>query len=216
MNYLYRAAPFALLVAALTAGLEAQQLPAEKPLAPQQPAAAAPTPPVPGTVQCPAPTPPATLPARSFNAPVGMLLQPVLSSKVDDFEKFLAYVQDAVAKSTDATVRKQAQGWKIYKMTETGPNGDVLFAFLFDPAVPCVDYAFMPILSAAVPDSAKLTEIFNLYTSSVRVGPYLMNFVPAGIPAAPTAAGSSAKPSPSEKPQAPPRPLDANPVSPPK
>jgi len=216
VNYIYRAAPFALLVAALTAGLAAQQLPTEKPPVPQQPAAAAPTPPVPGTVQCPAPTPPATLPARSFNAPVGMLLQPVLSSKVEDFKTFLAYVVDAVAKTTDATVRKQAQGWKIYQMAETGPNGDVLFAFVFDPAVPCVDYAFGPILNGAIPDGAKLTEIFSLYTSSVRGGPYLMNLVPVTIASPPVEAGSSTAPSAKEKPQEPPRPLDANPISPPK
>ena len=204
MIYLRRAVPVA-LVAALAVGVEAQQLPAEKPPAPQP--AAAPVP-IPGTVQCPAPTPPATLPVRSFSAPVGMLLQPVQSSKVDVFEKFLAYVQDAVAKTTDATVKKQAQGWKTYRLAETGPNGDVLFAFVFDPAVPCVDYAFAPILSGLIPDAAKLTEIFALYTSSVRGGPYLMNLIPATISSVPPATGPSA----SEKPQAPPRPLDANPV----
>ena len=214
---LRRAATVALLAgAALTAALEAQQLPAEKPPTPQPAPAVAPAPPVPGTVQCPAPPPPATLPARSFNAPVGMLLQPVQPSKVADFQKFLAYVQDAVAKSTDATVRKQALGWKIYQLAETGPNGDVLFAFLFDPAVPCVDYAFAPILGALIPDAAKLSEVFSLYTSSVRGGPYLMNLVPYTISGVPPATGAEAKPSANEKPQVPPRPLDANPVQLPK
>ena len=213
MIYLRRAVSVALVVTALTSGLEAQQLPAEKPPAPQPAAAAAP---IPGTVQCPAPTPPATSPARSFSAPVGMLLQPVQSSKVGEFQKFLAYVQDAVAKTTDATVRKQAQGWKTYQLAETGPNGDVLFAFVFDPAVPCVDYAFAPILSALIPDAAKLAEIFALYTSSVRGGPYLMNLIPTTISSVPPAAGTSSGPSSSEKPQAPPRPPDANPVQLPK
>ena len=118
------------------------------------------------------------MPPRSFNAPVGLLLQPVLSTKVEDFEKFLGSVRDALASSTDETIQKQAKGWRAFKISETGPNGDVLFAFLFDPAVPCVDYALAPILAAAIPDAAKATEIWNLYKGSVRGGGTLMNLVP--------------------------------------
>ena len=105
-------------------------------------------------------------------------MQPVQATRVADFEKFLGYVRDALATTTDAAVRKQFDGWKVFRVSETGPNGDVLFAFVFDPVVPCVDYALGPVLSAAIPDAAKLTEIWNLYKSSVRGGGTLMNFVP--------------------------------------
>jgi len=103
---------------------------------------------------------------------------PVLSTKVGDFEKFLGYVREALASTTDATLRKQANGWKFFRVAETGPNQDVLFAFLLDPAVPCVDYAFSPILAAAIPDAAKLTEVWKLYTGSARNGGTLMNLIP--------------------------------------
>ena len=158
----------------LTVALAAQQPP---PAAPQaaSPAAAAP---VPGTVTCPVPPPPAKAPERSFNAPMGMLLVPVLSTKVADFEKFLGYVREALAKTTDQTVRRQAQGWKFFRVAEPGPNGDVIYAFVLDAAVPCVDYALGPILNAAIPDEAKVLEVMNLYRSSVRNGGTLMNFVP--------------------------------------
>jgi hypothetical protein len=134
--------------------------------------------PVPGTVVCPAPAPPAKAPERSFIAPMGMLLVPVLSTKVADFDKFLGYVRDGLAKTTDQTVQRQARGWKFFRLAEPGPNGDVVYAFVLDPAVPCVDYALGPILYAAMPDEAKVQEVMNLYRNSVRNGGTLMNLVP--------------------------------------
>jgi hypothetical protein len=166
-------------VALLTIALAAQQAqPPAQQAAPPSQAATPPAPPVPGTVTCPVPTPPAKAPERMFNAPMGMLLVPVLSTKVADFDKFLGYVRDALAKTTDQTVRKQAEGWKFFRVAEPGPNSDVIYAFVFDPAVPCVDYALGPILYAAIPDEAKVQEVMNLYRSSVRNGGTLMNFVP--------------------------------------
>jgi hypothetical protein len=202
--------------AILTAAVIAQQAPQPggQP-ASQQPAAPATSPPVPvpGTVTCPAPPPPAKLPDRIFNAPVGVLIQPVLATRVEDFEKFLGHVRDAIAASTDTVVREQAQGWRFYKMTETGPNNDVLFWFLLDPAVPCVDYAFGPILAAAIPDPAKLAEVWALLKGSVRGGPMLMNLVPLDSSA--KTGESSATPA-AQKPVTAAPPLDAKPVQPPK
>jgi hypothetical protein len=154
--------------------------------------------------------PPATMPTRSFIAPAGMLLQPVISSKVADFEKFLGYVRDALATTTDATVRKQAEGWKFFKVAETGPNGDVLFAFIFDPAVPCIDYALQPILAAAIPDTAKLIEVWNLNKLSVRGGGTLMNLIPVIV--TPAGSASTNAPTTQKRPPSPPPPLDADPI----
>jgi hypothetical protein len=183
-------------VAILTAALTAQQAPqpAGQPAA-QQPAApaTAPSVPVPGTTTCPAPAPPAKLPDRLFNAPVGVLIQPVMPTRVGEFEKFLGYFREAIAKSADPTVQRQTKGWQFYKMAEPGPNNDVLFWFVLDPAVPCVDYALGPILAAAIPDAAKLKEIWALYTGSVRGGPTLMNLVPVEQTAAATREGSPPK-----------------------
>jgi len=175
---LRQACSVAIAVAVLTVAAAAQQ----SPPAPQQsaPQAASPAaaPQVPGTVTCPAPPPPAKAPERSFIAPMGMLLVPVLPTKVADFDKFLGYVRDALAKTTDQAVLRQAKGWKFFKVAEPLPNGDVLYAFVLDPAVPCVDYAFGPILNAAIPDEAKVLEVMNLYRSSVKNGGTLLNFVP--------------------------------------
>jgi len=171
-----RAVLVAAVLTPLTAAAAQQAAqPAKQPDAPQPPAAALA---VPGTVTCPAPAPPATLPARSFTAPAGMLMIPVRSTRVADFDKFLGYVRDALAKTTDAGLREQARGWRFFKLAETGPNGDVLYALLAEPAVPCVDYGFLPILNAAIQDAKQLEEVWNLYRNSVTNGGHLMNFVP--------------------------------------
>ena len=181
---LRRVVSVAMALAMFTVALAAQQTPPAtqtQPTAQQATSPAAATP-VPGTTTCPVPTPPAKAPERSFIAPMGMLLVPVLPTKVEDFEKFLGYVRDALAKSTDQTVLRQAKGWRIFRMPEPGPNQDVIYAFLFDPAIPCVDYALGPILNAAIPDEAKVLEVMNLYKNSVRNGGTLMNFVPVPAP----------------------------------
>ena len=180
-----------------------------------QPASAQATPsattqPVPGTVTCPAPAPPATAPSRSFTAPAGMILMQVIPTKVAEFEKFLGYVRDALAKTADVTLRGQAKGWKFFKVAEPGPNNDVLYALVMDPAVPCVDYGFGPLLQSAISDDAKLQEVWALLKTSTRNGGSLMNLVP--VSAATTASPASAPAG--QKPAAPPpvtQPLDANP-----
>ena len=178
MINLRRACAVAMAATMLIVALAAQQ-PQPAPQQGAQPAAPPPAAlPVPGTVTCPAPAPPAKAPERSFIAPTGMLLVPVSSTKVADFDKFLGYVRDALEKTTDQTVRRQAQGWKFFRAAEPGPNGDVIYAFLLDPAVPCVDYALGPILYAAIPDEAKVQEVMNLYKNSVKSGGTLLNFVP--------------------------------------
>ena len=138
------------------------------------------------TPACPAPVPPAVAPARAFTAPTGLLLHQVAPTRALDFERFLNYVRDAMAKSTNPTLRRQDDGWKFYRVSDVGPNGDVLYAFLLDPVVPCVDYALAPILAEAYPDSAQLGEIWNLYKTSTRSGGTIMNLVPLAA-APPTA-----------------------------
>jgi hypothetical protein len=134
---------------------------------------------VPGTVTCPPPVPPAVAPARAFVAPAGILLHQVIPSRISDFEKLMAYVRDALAKTTNPTLLEQAKGWQMWRAAEAGPNGDALFVFVMNPAVPCLDYALMPILADAYPDPAQLTEIWKLYQGSVRpTGTALLNLVP--------------------------------------
>ena len=102
-----------------------------------------------------------------FTAPAGIILNAVRPERVADFEKLIGYLQAALATSSDATVRAQAEGWRVLKASETGPNGVVLYVFLFDPTVAGADYGLGRILAAAYPDQTKLQEIWKLYTDSL-------------------------------------------------
>jgi hypothetical protein len=102
----------------------------------------------------------------------------VVPTRVADFELLLDYVRDALAKTSNPTIGSQSKGWEFYRSQEPGPNGDVLYVFIFDPAVPCVEYGFFPILSSVYTDPALLTELHKLYIGSVRTGGTLLNLLP--------------------------------------
>ncbi len=140
-------------------------------------------PPTPGRGQTPlspvAPTTPTTPPVpRTFAAPVGLLFNTVRPERVADFEKVVAYLQAALAKTTDSTIRAQANGWRVFRATEPGPNGTVMFVFLLDPTVPGAEYGLGRILADAYPDPAQLQEIWKLYTGSTTSGGSLINLSP--------------------------------------
>jgi hypothetical protein len=158
---------------------------------PQQPGA-----PATATKSDPA-TPSATAASssRTFSTPAGMIINAVRPERVDDFEKVIAYLQEALAASTNTTVRAQAQGWRVLKASEAGPNGTVLYVFLFDPAVQGADYALGRILAEAFPDQTKLQEIWKLYTDSLASGGSLLSLTPVQAPS-PAAAAPTGAPQP--------------------
>lgn len=163
------------LVVPLTAWAQAPQEPA-----PPAPAAAAPT----GTTPSPAVAPPT---ARAFTAPTGMIFNAVRPERTVDFELVIAYLQAAFAKSANPQVRAQAEGWRMYKATEPGPNNTVLYVFWFDPAVVGADYALGPILSDAYPEQVE--QIWKLYQGALAGAgsQTLLNLTPVMPPPLPPA-----------------------------
>jgi len=113
---------------------------------------------------------------RTFGSGTGLMFQPVKSERTADFERVIAYVQSALQTSADANVQKLAQGWRVFRAKEPGPNGTVLYVYVIDPTVPGADYALGPILAKAYPDKAE--ELWKLYRDSVTSGGTLMNLTP--------------------------------------
>ena len=150
----------------------------QKPAPPAAPAGAQKSEPAPPVV---------TSSVRTFTAPMGIIMNAVRPERVSDFEKVVGYLQTALSASSDATIRAQAQGWRVLKASEPGPNGTVLYVFLFDPAVPGADYGLGRILADAFPDQNKLQEIWKLYTDSLASGGSLLNLTPLAqaVPAKP-------------------------------
>jgi hypothetical protein len=155
----------AVLLMLVPAALWAQQQPPQ-PSAPATPAKGEPAP------------PPTASSSRTFTTPAGMIINAVRPERAADFEKVVAYLQEALAASADTTVRAQAQGWRVLKASEPGPNSAVLYVFLFDPTVAGADYGLGRILAEAFPDQTKLQEIWKLYTDSLASGGSLLSLTP--------------------------------------
>jgi hypothetical protein len=97
-----------------------------------------------GTAQAqqaaPAPSP------FTFNADGGVILNFVKADKTADFEMVLGKLKEAIGKSTKPEHKTLAMGWKIFKAAEPGPNGAVIYVFIFDPAAKGGEYSVGNIL----------------------------------------------------------------------
>jgi hypothetical protein len=97
---------------------------------------------------------PAQPAARKFTAPAGLSFNIIKPDKTADFEKFIAKLHQALYQSTDAKRKQQATGWKVYKMSEPAPNGNVMYVYVIDPTVTDADYSIGPILTEGLKDQA--------------------------------------------------------------
>ena len=125
-----------------------------------------------------APGAPAPLATRVFATETGLLFSPVRPEKTRVFEEALARVHQALATSTDATRRRQAEGWKVFRAAEPGPGGAVLYVFLMSPAVRGADYAIGKVLQEAYPAEEAL-DIFEQYTGALAGSQSLLSLTPA-------------------------------------
>ena len=193
------------LVLLLAAGADSysqsavQSQPPASPPATQAPGS---TTPAQGTPVVPPPTLPPPPMTRTFTTQTGMIFNAVRPDRVVDFETVIGYLEQALQKSTDATVRAQARGWHVYKATEPGPNGTVLYVFVMDPAVPGADYGLGKILSDAYPD--RIEQIWKLYQGALAGGGSLLNLTPVQGPPPAAAPPATNKPAATPPPVPPP------------
>jgi len=144
-------------------------------------------PPTPSAPPAPAPPPGQSVVAppplgRVFATDHGIIISAIKPDKVMDFEMVLAKLRDALANSKDPVRQQQGWGWKIYKATEPGPNGSVMYVFVMDPAVKGADYGVAKILAEAYP--TEIMELYRMYTTAfATAGQSLINLQP--VPAAP-------------------------------
>jgi hypothetical protein len=96
---------------------------------------------------------PAAAPAQAaapnpfvFPGDGGVILNFVKADKTADFEMVLGKVKEALAKSEKPERKQQATGWKVFKASEPGPSGAVIYVFIMDPVVKGGDYSVGQIL----------------------------------------------------------------------
>src|SRR5258705_7952782 len=152
------------------------------PPSPTAPPAPGPGPPPPG--QSVVPPPPL---GRVFASEQGLIFNAIRPDKVMDFETVIVKLREALANSKDPVRNQQGWGWKIFKATEPGPNGSVLYVFVMDPAVKGADYGVAKILAEAYP--MEIMELYRMYSGAFApAGQTLLNLQPVMAPAGPDGA----------------------------
>jgi hypothetical protein len=145
---------------------------------------AAPAPPVPPQPAAPVVSPDPA--AAQFSTPVGLLLVAVKPDRAADYEAVILALQQAFQKTSDATRRAMAQGWRVYKAAETDAKSNVLYVHALAPVVPGADYRPSLLLDellegappdllakyratfAAPPTKLSLTEFANMATTAIK------------------------------------------------
>lgn len=118
----------------------------------------------------PAPAAPAqqAAPGLTFDGDAGLLFMQIKPDKVADFESVMAKLHEALAKTDKPERRQQAAGWKIYKSTEPGPGGNVLYVAIINPTLKGADYTVAKILYEVFP--TEVQTIFPTYRDSFAAG----------------------------------------------
>jgi hypothetical protein len=119
------------------------------------------------------PAQPAAPTARVFSSDAGMIFNTIKPDKTADFEMAMGKLKEALQKSDKPERKQQAASWKVFKSVEPGPNGNVLYIFIMDPAVKGADYTISKILSEAFP--TEVQELFKVYSAAYASGQNMVN-----------------------------------------
>jgi hypothetical protein len=172
------------------------QAPASQP-APAAPAQPAPA--QPGQPAQPAQQPAQAAPGLTFDGDAGLILMQIKPDKTADFESAMAKLHEALMKTDKPERKQQAAGWKIYKSTDPGPGGNVLYVAVINPALKGADYTVAKILYEVFP--TEVQQLFPSYRDSFAAGLNRVNLnlvqdfgAPGQAQSAPAAAPPPAQP----------------------
>jgi hypothetical protein len=159
----------ALALALLPAVVSAQTPPAQQP--PAQP---------PAQGQPPA----AAAPKLVFTSPAGVLLVPIKPEQTAVFEEYAKKLTAGLAATTDATIKQQAAGMKIYKAAE--PFGkNALFVITIDPTVPNAEYDLFALLQKTMTEeqqrAPETAEMWKRFTDMFAAPPSRLSLTAAGM-----------------------------------
>jgi hypothetical protein len=141
----------------------------------------------------------------TFDGDVVLWTVAIKADKTAEFEQVLTKLQAALKKSTDPERRKQAEGWKVLRLSMPLPDGNIAYVHVVQPVVRGAGYGIMQILYDAFPEQRQ--ELYDLYRGAfvrnvaLGVGSMVIDMnsgsaeAPASSPAAPPATAQPAAPS---------------------
>ena len=92
--------------------------------------------------------------SSAFTTPAGLLLVQVKPDQTAAFEELAAKLQAALSTTSDAALKAQGAGWKIYKASEP-MGGNALYVVVVDPAVAGTEYNPIDVLYKTMTDEQK-------------------------------------------------------------
>src|SRR5262245_12940474 len=92
----------------------------------------------------------------------------VNAGKEADYEKVIATLKDALAKSPKPEAKQQLAGWKIVKNSAAQPDGSVLYVHVISPVVKDADYSITNLVYEVVKDPAEQKAFFELYRGALQ------------------------------------------------
>src|SRR4030095_6001035 len=84
----------------------------------------------------------------------------VNAGKEADYEKVIATLKDALAKSSKPEAKQQLAGWKVIKNSANQPDGSPLYLHIISPIVKDADYSITNLVYETVTDPMARTAFF--------------------------------------------------------
>lgn len=107
-------------------------------------------------------------PKTTYSGDAVLAAYVVNAGKEADYDKVIATLKDALAKSTKPEAKQQLAGWKVVKNSANQPDGSPLYVHIITPVVKDADYSITNIVYEVVTDPAARTEFFNLYKGALQ------------------------------------------------
>jgi hypothetical protein len=160
---MFRSIVLGVVVGAMAAGtLHAQTATAQP-----QPPPAQPQQPPPGQPPAAQPAPQAVAAKNPymFATDGALLLNFIKADKVADFDMIVGKLKEALAKSEKPERKEQAKSWRVFKASEAGAGGAVIYVSVIYPAVKGADYTVSTILTEGFP-AAEVNELLKKYSEA--------------------------------------------------
>ena len=110
-------------------------------------------------------TPP---PKTTYTGDIVIAAYVVNAGKEADYEKVMATLKDALAKSPRPEAKQQLAGWKVIKNSANQPDGSPLYLHIISPVVKDADYSITALVYDVVKDPMEQNNFFNLYKGALQ------------------------------------------------
>ena len=107
-------------------------------------------------------------PKTTYTGDVVLAAYTINPGKEADYEKVIATLKDALAKSSKPEAKQQLAGWRVVKNSAAQPDGSSLYVHVISPVVKDADYSITNIVYEVVTDPMARTDFFNLYKGALQ------------------------------------------------